>query len=140
MNIRGFFNSTYATTANAASSVYVFGKDIVGKGFSLCSSLADKVQLVAGRFIPNAVSNTVQAYPKSFAYISGIAIGGSVVHATSRFFSRRSEARTENREIMTDLNSVKNLCVQTDGDSTEVQQLKTHILHRLDELANKYQG
>lgn len=132
MNIRGFFNSAYATTANAASSVYVFGKDIAGKGYSLCSSLADKVKLVARRFVPTAVSNTVQAYPKSFACVSGIVIGGAVIHVASRFFSRETEARTENREMTTDLNGVKDLCAQTDGDSTEVQQLKTSILRELD--------
>ncbi|QZA59136.1 hypothetical protein [Candidatus Rhabdochlamydia porcellionis] len=139
MNIRGFFNSAYATTANAASSVYVFGKDIVGKGCSLCYSLTDKVKLVAGRFIPTTISNTVQAYPKSFACASGIVIGGAVVRVASRFFSKEAEARTENREIITDLNSVKSSCIQTDGDSIEVQQLKDHLLRRLDELANKYQ-
>lgn len=96
MNIQGFFSAAYTTTANAASSVYGFGKDIVGKGCSVCSSLADKVKLVAGRFIPTAVSNTVQAYPKSFAFAAGVGATVAVVAVVSRFFPRGDGSTPQN--------------------------------------------
>lgn len=86
MNIQGFFSAAYTTTANAASSVYGFGKDILGKGCSVCSSLADKVKLVAGRLIPTAISNTVQAYPKSFSFAAGAGVAVAVSIIASRFF------------------------------------------------------
>ncbi len=92
MNIQGFFSAAYTTTANAASSVYGFGKDMVGKGCSVCSSLLSKVSQVAGRYIPSVVSNTVQAYPKSFSFAAGAGVAVVVGIVASRFFSKSDGA------------------------------------------------
>ncbi|HEV3270021.1 MAG TPA: hypothetical protein VGZ69_05170 [Candidatus Rhabdochlamydia sp.] len=74
LKIGSFFSSARTATANAASSVYGFGKYLVEKGCSMCSPLASKVSEFTGKFIPNVVSNTVQAYPKSFGLVAGVGL------------------------------------------------------------------
>ncbi|PWU16647.1 MAG: hypothetical protein C5B45_00070 [Chlamydiae bacterium] len=71
MKIPGFLSAAYAATTNVASNFYGFGKSVIGTGYSACSSLVGKVGQVAGKLIPSVVSNTVQAYPKSFSYVAG---------------------------------------------------------------------
>jgi len=133
MNIQGFFT-------NAASSVYGFGKDILSKGCSACFLLADKVSQVAGRFIPTAVSNTAQTYSKSFACAGGLFLGGAITHVAYRFFRGEATTRTENREIIADLNNLEALCGPADEDDAQVQQLKGDFSRMLVGLTNKYQG
>jgi len=88
LKIGSFFSAARTATTNAVSSVYGFGKDILSKGCSACSFLANKVNQVAGRFIPTAVSNTVQAHPRGFAFVAGVGATVAVVAVVSRFFPR----------------------------------------------------
>ena len=83
MNIQGFFSAVYNTATSATSGVYGFGKNVLGKGYSACSSLAHKVGQIAGRYIPTTVSSTVQAYPKSFSFAAGFSassITGAIIY------------------------------------------------------------
>ncbi|MDR2539578.1 MAG: hypothetical protein LBC45_03090 [Chlamydiales bacterium] len=68
MNIQGFFSAVRTATTNAASNVYGFSKDLLGKSYN---KVSEKVSEIARRVIPTAVSNTVQAHPK----LSGFAFG-----------------------------------------------------------------
>ena len=88
LKIGSFFNAARSATTNAASSFYGFGKDILRKGCSACTSLAYKVSQVAGRFIPNAVSNAVQTYPKTVTLVAGIGVTVVVGAVVSRFFPK----------------------------------------------------
>lgn len=99
LKIGSFFSAARTATTNAASSVYGFGKDILSKGSSACSFLADKVTQVAGRFIPTAVSNTVQAYPKSFAFAAGAGVVVAVCIVASRFFSKGDGSTPQNPPV-----------------------------------------
>ena len=93
MNIRGFLSAAYNTTANVASNAYGFGKDLLGKGCTVCSSLANRVGQVAGRFIPKAVSNTVKAHPMKFACAGSAVVGGVAALVISRVFFRGTSSR-----------------------------------------------
>lgn len=88
LKIGSFFSAARTATTNAASSVYGFGKDMLGKGYSVCYSLTEKVCQVAGRFIPDAVSNTVKAYPRSFSFAAGAGVAVAVGAVAFRFFSK----------------------------------------------------
>lgn len=88
LKIGSFFSAARTATTNAASSVYGFSKDILSKGYSTCFFLADRVSQVAGRFIPTAVSNTVQTYPRSFAFAAGAGAAVVVGAVVFRFFPR----------------------------------------------------
>lgn len=81
MNIGSGLNAISRFTVDKATAVYTFSKDAIMKGCSKCSSLAVRVTQIATRAIPNAVSNTVKANPKSFSCALGVIIGGSIIGA-----------------------------------------------------------
>lgn len=100
MNIQGFFSAAGTAIANTASSVCGFGKYLIDKGYSACSPLASKVSEFAGRFIPNAVSNTVQAHPKGFSFIAGVGAAVVVGAVASRLFgSTPPPSESRNRSV-----------------------------------------
>ena len=99
MNMPGFLSAAYNTTANAASNVYGFSKDLFGKGYTVCSSLANRVSQVAGRFIPEAVSNTVKAHPMKFACAGSAIVGGVAVLAVSQIFFRGTPPPRRNNSV-----------------------------------------
>jgi hypothetical protein len=101
LNIGNFFSAARTATANTASNVYGFSKDMLGKGYSVCSSLLDKVGQVAGRCIPNAVSNIVKAHPKSFSFVAGVATtvaSGAVIYRV--FFKQTPPPPTSRTETV----------------------------------------
>ncbi|MGB7128176.1 MAG: hypothetical protein WBD50_03675 [Candidatus Rhabdochlamydia sp.] len=113
MKIPGFLSTAYTATASAVSNFY-------GWGSSACSSLARKVGQVAGRFIPTAVSNTVQAYPKSFACISGGAIVGTVGSIAFKYF--------HNQGLERKLEGIRAAIKNIDINNKDVAILKTECL------------
>lgn len=88
MDIKGYLSTIGSATAKTASTVYDyvggFGKTALEK----CSSATVKVCEIAKRLIPGFVSNTVQAYPRSFCAVGGIALGLSIAVVASRFFAK----------------------------------------------------
>lgn len=77
--------------ASAASTVYDFGKDLVGKGAALCSSLAEKVSQVAGRCIPNVVSKAVTEHGKIASFIAGVGVAGIAAAVGYRILSNSNK-------------------------------------------------
>ncbi|KAG6559559.1 hypothetical protein RHABOEDO_000561 [Candidatus Rhabdochlamydia oedothoracis] len=111
LKIGSFFSAACTATTTVASSVYGFGKDILSKGCSVCSSLTGKVGQVAGRFIPTAVSNTVQAYPKTFSFVTGVGVTVAVGSVVCRFFAKSDGAHPKDPGI-----NMHETNVTSDGD------------------------
>ena len=93
MDIKGCFNAI----VNAGSSALNFGKDWIGKGFAGGCSLAEKVSQVAQRYIPDAVSKTVKAHPKSFSFVAGLGVAGVSATLIYRVFLKSNEGNTPPR-------------------------------------------
>lgn len=96
MNMPGFVSAAYTTTANAASNVFGFGRGLLGKGLNVCFSLANRVNQVAQKCLPEVISNTVKAHPMKFACAGSAIVGGVAMVAISRVFFRGSNPKEDN--------------------------------------------
>ncbi|MGL5264309.1 MAG: hypothetical protein ACRDAI_07075 [Candidatus Rhabdochlamydia sp.] len=123
MNIGNGLNAIGRFTVDTSLSVYGFGRDAFAKGCSVCSSLAARVIQIAGKAIPNAVSNTVKANPKSFCFAAGIIASGGIITAiASRTLSNHKKTAADQAEKMNQdtvkvLNSIKDFITNNDIDN-----------------------
>lgn len=94
MDIRSYPGTIGSAAAKMASTVYGyvggFGKTALEK----CGSIAGKVGEIAKRLIPSFVSNTAQAYPKSFCAVSTV-VGLSIAAVAFRVFAKGNGSTKE---------------------------------------------
>ncbi|MGL4539927.1 MAG: hypothetical protein ACRCU0_03000 [Candidatus Rhabdochlamydia sp.] len=96
MNIGNGLNAIGRFTVDTSLSVYGFGRDTFAKGCSVCSSLAARIIQIAGKAIPNAVSNTVKANPKSFCFAAGVIASGTLIGTIAYRALSNNKKATEN--------------------------------------------
>lgn len=104
MNIGSGLNAISRFTVDKTTAAWDFGKDFFKSSWSVCSSLATKVNQFVMRTIPHAVSNTVKAHPKSFAFIAGAAIiGVASTYACNVFVKNKIAAQKKKTDSATQI-------------------------------------
>jgi hypothetical protein len=89
MTIGSCFNAIRDATARTASTVYGYVGGAGKSALGACGVVAGKIGAIAARLIPSFISSTVQAYPKSFCTLGGLALGAGVTTIANRFFSSK---------------------------------------------------